>query len=83
MPTYLVTPPQFNKRMDFMDALEKSSIDYERTKEEYVVYLRDSQIDEFNIIHRNFNLLVVEDDPILSSKNQKILSFYIIVIFEL
>lgn len=66
MPTYLVTPPQFNKRMDFMDALEKSSIDYERTKEEYVVYLRDSQIDEFNIIHRDFNLLVVEDDPILS-----------------
>ena len=49
-----------------MDALEKSSIDYERTKEEYVVYLRDSQIDEFNIIHRDFNLLVVEDDPILS-----------------
>jgi len=66
MPTYLVSPPPYDKRMEFMNALENSSIDYERTKEEYVIYLRDSQIDKFNIIHRDFNLLVVEDDPILS-----------------
>ena len=66
MPTYLVSPPQYDKRMQFMNALENSSIDYERTKEEYVLYLRDSQINEFNTIHRDFNLHVVEDDPILS-----------------
>ena len=66
MPTYLVAPPPFQRRMAFMDALEAAGIDYHRDREEYIVYLKDRQLQAFDLIHREFELAVFEDDPMMT-----------------
>jgi hypothetical protein len=66
MPTYQVDPPPYQRRKAFMDALEEAGIDYHRDTKEYLVYLKDRQVEAFRQIHRDFDLTVSEDDPMVT-----------------
>ena len=66
MPTFMVDPPPFQRRMAFMDALEAAGIDYHRDKADYIIYLKESQRDAFDRVHREFGLQVYEDDPMMT-----------------
>ena len=63
MPTYLVKPPPFDQRMAFMDALEDAAIDYSRETEGYLVYLRESQREQWQRIAARHCAAVLEKDP--------------------
>ena len=64
MPTYLVAPPAFRLRMEFMDALEDAGIDYSREPEGYFIYLREGQQPAWEQVRKRFDAEVVEEDPL-------------------
>ena len=63
MPTYLVVPPAFRLRMNFMDALEDAGIDYSREPEGYFIYLREGQQEAWERVRQQFQAVVSEEDP--------------------
>jgi hypothetical protein len=63
MPTYLISPPPFDRRMDFMDALEQSGIDYSREREGYLIYLKEAQLKTWEVIASEFETQFLEEDP--------------------
>ena len=65
MTSYLVAPPCFQSRMDFMDSMEKASIDYSREPEGYFIFLREGQQQIWEQIRLQFNTVVYEEDPVV------------------
>ena len=63
MPTYLVSPPPFDRRMAFMDAMEHAGIDYSREREGYLIYLKEAQLGVWKVIESEFETQFVEEDP--------------------
>ena len=64
MSTFLVNPPPYHNRMQFMDLLEETGIDYSREKDGYYVYLRSGQEDLLRSICSRVAAQVVAENPI-------------------
>jgi hypothetical protein len=63
MPTIVVTPPAPDLRMLFMDAMEADGIDYDRNKDGYWIYLRESQVVPWTVLISRFSLIIEDTDP--------------------
>jgi hypothetical protein len=63
MPTYLVDPPPYQQRMGFMDALEDAGISYQREPDGYIIYLKDTQRDDWERVKAQFKARILEEDP--------------------
>ena len=64
MSTFLVNPPPYHNRMQFMDSLEEAGIDYSRESDGYYIYLRIGQEDLLEGICFRFEALIVAENPI-------------------
>ena len=64
MSTFLVNPPPYHNRMQFMDSLEETGIDYSREPDGYYVYLRTGQEDLLQTICLRFEAVIVAENPI-------------------
>ena len=64
MSTFLVNPPPYHNRMQFMDSLEETGIDYSREPDGYYVYLRIGQEDLLQKICSRFEAVIVAENPI-------------------
>ena len=49
--------------MAFMDAMEHSGIDYSREREGYVIYLKEAQLETWELISSEFETQFLEEDP--------------------
>ena len=63
MPTYLVSPPPFDRRMAFMDAVQEAGMHIDRTPEGFEVTTNDSQEETWIRIKEQFDLDVGTNEP--------------------